>query len=80
MKNLLLIFTLLVSSPSYAEWTEVGSTAIGETFDLDYERVRKHDGYVFFCNMTDYLKPNNKEICLKSCTSKVTVNYSGIRF
>ena len=64
MKNLLLIFTLLfssvfVSSPSYAEWTKLlGTSSIGDTFYVDYERIRKYDGFVYYWRLTDFLLPN----------------------
>jgi len=62
MKNLLLIFTLLFSTlmfstPSHAEWTKVSSTGNGaHTFYVDFERIRKHDGYVYFWRLRDSLK------------------------
>ena len=64
MKKLLLIFTLLFSTlmfstPSYGEWTKVGSTGNGAfTYYVDFERIRKHDGYVYFWELGNYLKPN----------------------
>ena len=63
MKKLLLIFTLLFSTlmfstPSYAEWTKVGSTGNGASNSyVDLERIRKHDGYVYFWELFDYGEP-----------------------
>ena len=62
MKKSLLIFTLLFSilmfsSTSFAEWTKVTTNTIGDTFYVDFERIRKHDGYVYWWDLTDYLKP-----------------------
>ena len=63
MKNLLLIFTLLFSSvffssPSYAGWTKVSEGgSSGHTFYMDFERIRKHDGFVYYWILGDYLKP-----------------------
>ena len=64
MKKITIIFTLLFStvmfsSPSYAEWTEVGSSVGGTTFYVDFDRIRKHGGYVYFWILTDSLKPDN---------------------
>jgi len=61
MKKLLLIFALLFStamssSPVRAEWTRVGDVD-GLTFYVDLERIRKHDGYVYYWDLVDYLKP-----------------------
>ena len=53
----ILLFTLMFSSTSYAEWTWVEESVNGTTYYLDYERIRKHDGYVYYWYLTDYLKP-----------------------
>ena len=48
MKKLTIIFSLLVStiifsSPSYAEWTKLYVNDIGNTYYLDFEKIRKVD-------------------------------------
>ncbi len=62
MKKLLLILTLLFSvmfsSLSYAEWTKVAKGAEGDEFYVDFERIRKHGGYIYYWHLSDYLKPN----------------------
>jgi hypothetical protein len=63
MKKLLLIFTLLFSTlmfstPSYAEWTETSKSVNGDTFYVDFDRIRKHGGYVYFWLLTNFLKPS----------------------
>ena len=63
MKKLTLIFTLsfsilMFSSPSYSEWTKIGKSVIGNTFYVDFEGIRKHDGFVYWWVLIDYLKPN----------------------
>ncbi|MDA9185711.1 hypothetical protein N9O40_00135 [Planktomarina sp.] len=62
MKNLLTIFTFLftvmIPSISFAEWTEVSTNTSGHTFYVDFERIRKHDGYVYFWRLRDNLKPD----------------------
>ena len=30
----------------------------GSTFYVDFERIKKHDGYVYFWMLFDYLKPD----------------------
>ena len=62
MKKLLLIFALLFStamssSPVRAEWTQVSENEDGNTFYVDFERIRKHDGYVYWWELQDYLTP-----------------------
>ena len=44
---------------SDADWKKVSSTGGGAyTFYVDFERIRKHGGYVYYWYMRDYLKPN----------------------
>ena len=61
MKTLLtiftLVFTLIFSSASFAEWTKVTINEDGNAFYVDLERIRKHDGYVYYWVLNDYLKP-----------------------
>ena len=52
------LFSLMFSSPSYSEWTRVDENVEGDTFYVDYERIRKVDGYVYWWDMKDYLKPS----------------------
>ena len=62
MKKLLtiltLIFTLMFSSTSYAEWTKVSDSLSGNIFYVDFDRIRKHGGYVYYWRLIDYLKPD----------------------
>ena len=62
MKSILtiftLVFTVMFSSTSFAGWTKVLESAIGDVFYVDFERIRIHDGYVYFWTLNDYLKPN----------------------
>jgi len=62
MKTLLilstLIFSVMFSSTSFAEWKNVSENVMG-TFYLDFERIRKHGGYVYYWVLIDYLKPNS---------------------
>jgi hypothetical protein len=56
---LALTFSVMFSSSSYAEWTKVSENVNGNTFYVDYERIRKHDGYVYWWELLDYLKPTS---------------------
>ena len=51
-----LIFTLMFSSTSFADWTEVTENSVGDTYFVDFERIRKHDGYVYWWELGDFLK------------------------
>lgn len=65
MKSLLTIFTFIFTvmflSTSFAKWTEVvkggDSMNSGDIFFIDFEQIRKVDGYVYFWGLTNYLKP-----------------------
>ena len=65
MKTLLTIltvfFTVMFSSPSYAEWTEVSKNSAG-TIYVDFERIRKVDGYVYSWVLADYVKPQGDKL------------------
>ena len=54
----LLFSTLVFSSPSYADWTKVSTSVDGTTYYVDFDRIRKHDGYVYYWGLSDYLKPS----------------------
>ena len=47
---------MMFSSISFAGWTKVGKNVIGKTFYVDFKRIRKFDGYVYFWWLIDYLK------------------------
>ena len=63
MRKLTLILTTLIfslmfsSSTSFAGWTGVSENVDGDTFYVDFERIKKHDGYVYYWVLSDYLKP-----------------------
>ena len=52
-----MLFSLMFSSTSYAEWAQVTKGVDGNTFYVDFDRIRKVDGYVYYWGLTDYLKP-----------------------
>ena len=62
MKTLLtiftLVFTVIISSPSFAKWKKMTEDNVGNTFYVDFERIRKHDGYVYYWVLEDLLKPD----------------------
>jgi len=35
----------------------VSGNDVGDTFYVDFERIRKHDGFVYWWQLTDFLKP-----------------------
>ena len=56
----LLFSTMMFSTPSYGEWTGVGKNLNGDTLYMDFERIRNHDGYVYFWHLSDLLKPSEQ--------------------
>jgi hypothetical protein len=54
----LVVFTMLLPVSSFAEWTKVDNNVSGDTYYVDFDRIRKHDNYVYYWILADYLKPN----------------------
>ena len=81
MRKLTLILTTLIfslmfsSSTSFAEWTKVIEDVNDDTWYVDFERIRKHDGYVYFWELQDYSKP-----LLGNLSSKVYVQVDCKKF
>lgn len=48
---------MMFSSSSYAKWTKVSKNSYA-TYYVDFERIRKHDGYVYFWRFNNRLKPD----------------------
>ena len=69
MKYLLTITTLVLTvmflSPSFAGWTKVTKSLNGDTFYVDFERIRKVDGFVYYWELSDLLKPNKQTLSAK---------------
>ena len=62
MKVLLFLFTILflteiLSAPSYAEWTRVGENVSGNIFYVDFEKIKKQGGYVYWWSLLNFVKP-----------------------
>ena len=53
----LIFFSLMFSSTSFAGWTKVSENAIATNY-VDFERIKKHDGYVYWWELNDWLEPN----------------------
>ena len=61
-----LIFTVMFLSncdetpnPS-GNWKKLTENDSGDSFYLDFETIRKQDGYVYWWELGDYLKPSNQ--------------------
>ena len=59
IRTLLTVLVLsLLSTPVFGEWKWVDENVSGTTFYVDFERIRKHGGYVYWWDLVDYLKPD----------------------
>ena len=54
---LALTFSVMFSSSLYADWTKASKNTSGNTYYVDFERIKKHDGYVYWWELGDYAKP-----------------------
>ena len=57
MKYILLISTLMFSAGSWAEWTLLGEATNGTRVYVDFDRIRKVKGLVYYWAIIDYLEP-----------------------
>ena len=59
MKQLILTLILVtLSAPvCLGEWLEVSKGESGNTFYVDFERIKEHGGYVYFWELEDNLSP-----------------------
>ena len=67
MKHLTLILTLFFStlmfaSPAYADWEMTGENENGTTFYVDFDRMRKNNGYTYYWHLVDRLEPSGTGI------------------
>ena len=53
----MLLFILIFSSASYAKWTKVVELEKGISFYIDFENIKKVGSFIFWWDLTDYLKP-----------------------
>ena len=54
----LLFSTALFPTSSQAEWTKATEDVNGNSYYVDLERIRKHDGFIYYWDLIDLLKPN----------------------
>ena len=73
MKHLTLILTLffstlMLASPAYADWELVGKSVDGTSAYVDFDRMRKNGGYVYYWELADYFVPRGD---MKMLSTKV---------
>jgi len=58
-KLLILLFSILISFNSYGEWTLISESETGDTFYIDKDSIRKHNGFVYWWDMGNRLEPSD---------------------
>jgi len=48
---------LMIASPAYADWEWVSRNIAGDTYYVDFDRIRTNGGYVYYWQLSDYLEP-----------------------
>ena len=65
MKKLLtltvLLYSLIFSPVSFGEWSPVVTGMKGSMFYVDFDRIRKNNGFVYFWRLGDYPEPISGE-------------------
>ena len=57
--HIIILISMIFSSNSFADWVKVAKGLEGETFYIDFQKIKKQNGYVFFWNLSDYLKQSS---------------------
>ena len=52
----------MFSSPSFSEWTRIGSNESGDKFHLDLARIENDNGYKLYWTLSDFARPNSRGI------------------
>ena len=54
-----LTFSVMLPSTSFSCWTEVLEDGVGNTYYVDFERIRKAEGHIYVWSLLDRDKPNH---------------------
>jgi len=52
-----LIFCAIFSSTALADWDWLSENMNGDTYSVDFNKIKKQNGYVYFWRLDDYVKP-----------------------
>ena len=61
-KLLVLLFSILISFNSYGGWSKITDSVKGHSFYIDENTIRKHNGYLYWWDMVDYISPTDNGI------------------
>ena len=71
IKTINLLITLAIaisfSFKSYADWTKVSEGAGEDTFYVDFERIKRNDGFTYFWRLVDHSEPIQGYLSSKVC-------------
>ena len=51
--------TVALASPVFAGWTKVTEGVSGDTSYIDFDTIKENDGYVYYWDLADLLKPDS---------------------
>tara|TARA_Y100001934_G_C12047461_1_gene629122 strand:- start:329 stop:724 length:396 start_codon:yes stop_codon:yes gene_type:complete len=54
-----LTFSAMFSSSSFSGWTEVLEDEAGNTYYVDFEKIRKIEGHIYVWSLLDRYRPNH---------------------
>ena len=71
-KLLVLLFSIFISFNSFGEWkivahgTDESANNVGDDFYIEKDTLKKHGGYIYFWQLSDYLVPSAGYMSVKS--------------
>ena len=54
-----LLFSVLLSTPSYAEWLYIADNIESDKYYIETEKINSNNGYVYYDMLVNYGEPNN---------------------
>ena len=68
-----LLLALILSSPSFSEWTKVAKIDDGTVYYVDFESIKKQGGHSYFWALSDSPEACMHGHCLETLIKKLTV-------
>ena len=56
--SLITIILLLQSFPSFGEWVKVDKNIRGDVFYVNFNNIKKHNGFIYYWELIDLLNPS----------------------
>ena len=78
--KLLTICLLLFTSQVFAAWHKVDENNEGTEFYLDFDKMRKHSGYIYIWSVDNYLKPGKYGIISEKIYNEIDCKKLRVRF